>query len=414
MRRKKQTAVSPSKVSSVSARRGLTDVRTLNIPSSSSNSPLLRMREAVDLTSSSASEGFTVGPSTRKRRKALGVIDLSCLEPSQTELSRHSSHVMIDMTSESNELGSLLCLEEQSTELTSTVTNEVVHPPVEVIDDERESTSPSAITSIPITLASPSKRLPLSSKSVEIDLTAPDQCRICYDEVNADEAGFCPRHHALCLGCFEGYICSANAPGSINYVDEAGRLLCFVCHIAYDPRALTGASKSRLYDMLQELRITKVKERELKIELEKQEARLRSEFEQTLAKSGEDREAHLLIRKIRNEVLNLRCPACGAVFVDFEGCYALKCAVTSCRRAFCAWCLADCGKDAHHHVAKCPEGSGTVWGGDLKTFNAHHNKRRAARVKALLRDENKAIQRKVLDGLKTELRDLGIKIKKVV
>ena len=36
--------------------------------------------------------------------------------------------------------------------------------------------------------------------------------------------------------------------------------------------------------------------------------------------------------------------------VDFDGCFALNC--SRCRAAFCAYCLADCGKDAHMHVGR--------------------------------------------------------------
>merc|ERR1712159_569128 len=54
---------------------------------------------------------------------------------------------------------------------------------------------------------------------------------------------------------------------------------------------------------------------------------------------------------IRENILTLKCPRCGAAFVDFEGCMALNCAI--CGVGFCGWCLADCGRDAHEHVARC-------------------------------------------------------------
>ncbi len=58
-------------------------------------------------------------------------------------------------------------------------------------------------------------------------------------------------------------------------------------------------------------------------------------------------------RKLFNDLserLNLKCPRCKAVFNDYDGCDALTCAVPSCRAAFCAICLQDCGQDAHAHV----------------------------------------------------------------
>jgi len=60
-------------------------------------------------------------------------------------------------------------------------------------------------------------------------------------------------------------------------------------------------------------------------------------------------------RKLFNELserLNLKCPRCKAVFNDYEGCNALSCGVPSCKAAFCAICLVDCGHDAHAHVLK--------------------------------------------------------------
>jgi predicted Zn-ribbon and HTH transcriptional regulator len=61
------------------------------------------------------------------------------------------------------------------------------------------------------------------------------------------------------------------------------------------------------------------------------------------------------LRKMRQhiveEVVNLRCPRCRAVFADYDGCDALKCPMAGCGCGFCALCLADCGADAHQHVA---------------------------------------------------------------
>ena len=51
------------------------------------------------------------------------------------------------------------------------------------------------------------------------------------------------------------------------------------------------------------------------------------------------------------ELLTDACPRCQAAFVDFDDCFALTCARCPC--GFCAWCLADCGADAHRHVAHC-------------------------------------------------------------
>lgn len=58
-------------------------------------------------------------------------------------------------------------------------------------------------------------------------------------------------------------------------------------------------------------------------------------------------------RRLFNELaekLLLKCPRCQAAFHDYDGCNALTCGVPTCRAAFCAICLEDCGRDAHQHV----------------------------------------------------------------
>jgi len=52
-------------------------------------------------------------------------------------------------------------------------------------------------------------------------------------------------------------------------------------------------------------------------------------------------------------LMDLRCPKCSRVFGQFTGCAALTCAYAGCHAHFCAFCLADCGRDAHPHVREC-------------------------------------------------------------
>ena len=46
-------------------------------------------------------------------------------------------------------------------------------------------------------------------------------------------------------------------------------------------------------------------------------------------------------------------PSWRSVFGQFTGCAALTCAYAGCNAHFCAFCLADCGSDAHPHVRTC-------------------------------------------------------------
>jgi Ran GTPase-activating protein (RanGAP) involved in mRNA processing and transport len=86
------------------------------------------------------------------------------------------------------------------------------------------------------------------------------------------------------------------------------------------------------------------------------EAQLKQQLEAKLAEySAVDGDVKRHTDAIVERFVNISCPRCRAVFIDFTGCTALTCGVTRCKAAFCAWCLTDCGDDAHQHVPRCPE-----------------------------------------------------------
>ena len=108
------------------------------------------------------------------------------------------------------------------------------------------------------------------------------------------------------------------------------------------------------------------------------------------------------------EQLNEQCPRCGAVFSDFNGCCALTCHRCGC--GFCAWCLEDCGVDAHVHVADCPR-SLAPGRGVFSSLDILEDGRRARRhenivsfLSALPRD----VARAVASSTEPELRDVGL------
>jgi len=76
-------------------------------------------------------------------------------------------------------------------------------------------------------------------------------------------------------------------------------------------------------------------------------------FEAELATKSEQERRALAARRHVEEMMDLRCPKCRGVFGQFTGCAALKCAYAGCHAHFCAFCLADCGGDAHPHVRTC-------------------------------------------------------------
>ena len=87
---------------------------------------------------------------------------------------------------------------------------------------------------------------------------------------------------------------------------------------------------------------------------------LQGEFEQwkkgyevELAAKSEGERRALTARRHIEEMMDLHCPKCRGVFGQFVGCAALTCEYAGCHAHFCAFCLADCGGDAHPHVRTC-------------------------------------------------------------
>ena len=70
-------------------------------------------------------------------------------------------------------------------------------------------------------------------------------------------------------------------------------------------------------------------------------------------------------KHVIERILTLACPRCSRAFLGFEECFAIKCSAwvkddpNSCCQ-FCAYCLKDCGQDAHPHVLDnvCPGNRG--------------------------------------------------------
>ena len=62
-------------------------------------------------------------------------------------------------------------------------------------------------------------------------------------------------------------------------------------------------------------------------------------------------------RRQLEDMLEIKCPRCANVlsFDAFDGCMAARCPHAGCGAGFCAWCLHDCGDDAHGHVVNCPD-----------------------------------------------------------
>jgi hypothetical protein len=139
------------------------------------------------------------------------------------------------------------------------------------------------------------------------------------------------------------------------------------------------------------------------------EERLARERERIAALSERERRVQEARLHVVEDILTLKCPRrdCRQAFVDFNGCYALTC--SRCRAGFCAYCLEDCGRDAHAHVARCRHGNGRgVFGGDMAVFNEVQRARKTRVLRAYLDTVDNAVREDVKAALRQDLADVGI------
>jgi hypothetical protein len=115
-------------------------------------------------------------------------------------------------------------------------------------------------------------------------------------------------------------------------------------------------------------------------------------------------------KHIIEKILTLSCPRCGQAFLDFSGCMALSCSAADCGCAFCGWCLHDCGHDSHAHVRNCPVrpiGMDTYFATSDQYQEAWKH-RRIDLLEEFLATKEQSLQKRILDNVKLELKDLGL------
>ena len=147
--------------------------------------------------------------------------------------------------------------------------------------------------------------------------------------------------------------------------------------------------------------------------MEAERKKFELEMEKFRRMTMDEQTAEVVYQDITENILNLRCPRCKHVFVDFDGCFALTCVYQGCGASFCAWCLRDCGGDAHTHVANCLENHTKTVHGTKRVFDEHHRARKERLVEAKLRSTHCSQQ--ALDILRAklskDLADLRIRVK---
>ena len=209
------------------------------------------------------------------------------------------------------------------------------------------STSATAACVAPFLVENPEDRPAAGCLLEELSLW---ECECCANVRRLQEMTECGKGHAVCRPCLERGCTGAGSPPSVQ---KLGAARCPYsegpglgnCYYEID-RLVTGASPDAVDSHL----------RAQVAVFERMAAHAASDWEsaqncrRALEPGGRKR---VILAHLEDKVLPARCPRCGQHFDNYEACAALDCCGCGC--AFCAWCGADCGDDAHSHVLDCEE-----------------------------------------------------------
>ena len=174
-----------------------------------------------------------------------------------------------------------------------------------------------------------------------------------------------------------------------------------------------------------------LKEKLIVQQVEKEfEERLTREKKRARDAASGDEKLRMAKEHVLEKVLTLSCPRCEQAFLDFDGCFALKC--PRCTAGICAYCLADCGRDAHAHIGGCELGKQvTKWAqknkktvnargghpagtyGSPEAFQESQRLRRLRDLASYFENKDEKFTAQVLDLLEREIKDLNIAKKDV-
>ena len=250
-------------------------------------------------------------------------------------------------------------------------------------------------------------------------------CVSCYDDFPSSAGVECTatasEKHFLCDGCFE--VCVASQTGADYrgvFVRHGSQCVCSFCLPAsvnaFSDRQLATHTNDTVFAQFRkaaeevvQVQVTTQVTGELTRKHKENIAAMRVEIANATAQERRILEHRL---HIVEEILTLKCQhrGCGAAIFDFDSCFAVTCNL--CGNEFCAWCLLDCGEDAHKHVMQCRESKspGSVHG-TFDQFNEHQNSKRKQRVEQYLAQAVSAEDRvAVMRAIEVDLRDLGIVI----
>ena len=163
-------------------------------------------------------------------------------------------------------------------------------------------------------------------------------CIVCEEEVDVFETITCPDGHHICIEDFKKHITIAMNEGNL----PSNKCVSHKCAKMYDNQlrnyiTCVGNDPDVLVQLLSLVGST-------------------SSATVKATPPEVDSDLRTKIRSFITDQMTLYCPHCGTAFYDFEGCFVIQCASSSCRKLFCGWCLETStnSKESHEHVKNCP------------------------------------------------------------
>ena len=248
-------------------------------------------------------------------------------------------------------------------------------------------------------------------------------CCVCADTFNYYRGVECApaeeqkERHFYCNTCFED-MC-ASQTGAEDFAKFVRNECCIVCPycaptvVKFSEKQCVNALSDQGVAGLQKARDAAIGAREsqkAQREFERRIQQMRDEARQV----GLEQQAARVARArlyIAENILTFKCPGCGGAIdfgnFDFNTCFAITC---RCGGAFCGWCLAKCGKDAHPHVRTCKENRHppSYWGTEKDFYDTHTPKLRIAVLEYLrtqVQDGDRELVKRAIAG---DLKHLNI------
>jgi hypothetical protein len=252
-------------------------------------------------------------------------------------------------------------------------------------------------------------------------------CLVCMEEVNEAEGLGCggpPEAHFVCDDCLEGHVTACAENEQRRLMEQRRGVWCVAhgggCKRVYADHAVARHVSPTAFAAYFAAK-SKIEEARISSDLEKGfDLRVQQEADRIAAMSEAEKRMRHARHHIIERILQLACPRCGQAFpaaldgeLPFNGCFALTCSRTGCGCGFCAYCLKDCGADAHAHVNAHPKCSayntGLFPADNVRAFNAASKERQERALRTFLNNMPDATERAALVvDVARELTDLGL------